>query len=297
MEMYYMGKCALCDNEKELQLSHIIPKFVGRHLKGTSIGNIRNSENPNKVVQDLEKYYMLCHDCEELFSAAERWFANNIFYPRIKNGEVDFNYNEYLYYFISSLSWRSLYLDIMNFVSGDEITIVALESLIKAERILKAYLKRERTDIGNIEHHIFFFDRIKDVGGQRADEFLRQPHVTIHRSVTSYTNCCGDTYFTISNLMGIIVVTFYHKSEKEEWIGTGIEDGVGNVRAENQGMRSVVGNEFSHWMNLAEEQMNNMNETQKEKIVQKIKAVGEDIKNYDIYKDIQDDVEIMRTSK
>lgn len=97
--------------------------------------------------------------------------------------------------------------------------------------------------------------------------------------------------------MGIILVTFYHRSEEEEWIGTEIEDGVGNVRAENQGMRSVVGNEFSHWMNLAEEQMNNMSETQKEKIVQKIKAVGEDIKNYDIYKDIQDDVEIMGTSK
>lgn len=50
-------------------------------------------------------------------------------------------------------------------------------------------------------------------------------------------------------------------------------------------------------MNLAEEQMNNMSKVQKEKIVQKIKAVGEDIKNYDIYKDIQDDVEIMGTSK
>lgn len=99
-----------------------------------------------------------------------------------------------MYYFISSLSWRSLYSDIMNFVSGDEITIEALESLIKAERILNEYLKRERTDIGNIEHPIFFFDRIKD--------------------------------------------------------------GVGNVRAENQGMRSVVGNEFSYWMNQEEEQMN-----------------------------------------
>ena len=42
-----MGKCALCGEDKELQLSHIIPKFIGKYLKNTSIGNIRSHENPN----------------------------------------------------------------------------------------------------------------------------------------------------------------------------------------------------------------------------------------------------------
>ena len=37
-----IGECALCREKKELQLSHIIPKFVGRYLKQTSIGNIRS---------------------------------------------------------------------------------------------------------------------------------------------------------------------------------------------------------------------------------------------------------------
>lgn len=63
-----MGKCALCGEDKELQLSHIIPKFIGKYLKNTSIGNIRSHENPNRIAQDIEKHYMLCHDCEELFS-------------------------------------------------------------------------------------------------------------------------------------------------------------------------------------------------------------------------------------
>lgn len=70
-----MGKCALCGEDKELQLSHIIPKFIGKYLKNTSIGNIRSHENPNRIAQDIEKHYMLCHDCEELFSASERYFA------------------------------------------------------------------------------------------------------------------------------------------------------------------------------------------------------------------------------
>lgn len=285
-------KCALCDIEKELQLSHIVPKFVGRYLKGTSVGNIRSSGNPNIVVQDLEKHYMLCHDCEELFSASERWFANNVFYPRLKNGAISFDYDECLHYFISSLSWRSLYWDIVNFVSGNEITLDALECLIKSENIMKAYLKKERDNIGNIENHLFFFDRIKEVKGQRADEFLRQPHVTVNRSVTSYTNCCGNTCFTISNLMGIILVSFYRKSEEEKWVNTKIENGIGNIRAENQKMVSVVGNEFSHWMDLAEIQIKNMSDSQKEIIVKRIRAVGEDIKNYNIYQDMQNDAEI-----
>lgn len=66
------GKCALCGTEAELQLSHIIPKFVGRYLKETSIGNIRNHALSERVVQDIEKHYLLCHECEELFSAGER---------------------------------------------------------------------------------------------------------------------------------------------------------------------------------------------------------------------------------
>ena len=28
-----MGKCALCGEDKELQLSHIIPKFIGKSEK------------------------------------------------------------------------------------------------------------------------------------------------------------------------------------------------------------------------------------------------------------------------
>ena len=27
-----MGKCALCGEDKELQLSHIIPKFIGKYF-------------------------------------------------------------------------------------------------------------------------------------------------------------------------------------------------------------------------------------------------------------------------
>ena len=94
-----MGKCALCGEDKELQLSHIIPKFIGKYLKNTSIGNIRSHENPNRIAQDIEKHYMLCHDCEELFSASERYFANTVFYPYKRDKHETFNYDEKLFLF------------------------------------------------------------------------------------------------------------------------------------------------------------------------------------------------------
>ena len=158
-------KCALCQQEKELQLSHIIPKFAGRYLKETSIGNIRNQENPNRTVQDIEKHYLLCHDCEELFSASERYFSQTIFYPYLRDHEQEFSYSNQLFYFITSLSWRSLYLDIVNFVRGGDIKIEVLEKMIDADKVMRKFLLRERDDIGTIENHIFFFDRVASITG------------------------------------------------------------------------------------------------------------------------------------
>lgn len=43
---------------------------------------------------------MLCHDCEELFSAKERWFASNIFNPWQDHKKQIFVYDENLTYFI-----------------------------------------------------------------------------------------------------------------------------------------------------------------------------------------------------
>lgn len=99
--------CALCRQSKELEISHIIPKFVIRYLKKTSVGAIRNTQNPNKVVQDGEKHYLLCGECEDLFSIYETKFANTFFYPYMKDNEKVFNYDSDIYYFLTSVSWRS----------------------------------------------------------------------------------------------------------------------------------------------------------------------------------------------
>lgn len=294
MNQYALKKCALCGEEKELQLSHIVPKFVGRHLKKTSVGNIRSIEDPNKTVQDLEKHYLLCHDCEELFSASERWVARDVFYPWKKNQKTEFEYNSYLHYFITSLSWRSLYLDILNYVQCGDVDISKLSIMIQSEQIMKDYLLGKRSDIEYIENHIFFFERIEEIGKQCNDSFYLNPHMTIHRSVTSYTHYSEDTVFTVSNLMGIIPVTLYEKGCREQWEGTEIFCGNGKVVAANQKVASVVCGEFQYWMEEAEKQYDKMTETQKQKIVERMKDIGDDIVNYDMFQDFMDDRAIQK---
>lgn len=281
-----MGQCALCRQNKELQLSHIVPNFVGRYLKSTSPGSIRVTNEPNKVAQDIEKHFMLCHDCEELFSSRERWFANIFFNPYQQRNETIYDYNENLTYFIISLSWRSLYLDLAEYVMDTDFDQDILMTLFRAEEIMHDYLTGKRTDIGFIENHIFFLDRVQSLSNIDA---LKNPSVAMHRSISSYTVYNGKTSFTISNLMGILIVTFYSMDSKEQWINTKIYPGIGRIEARNQNITSIVGQEIQHWMKQSEEAKNNLSPTQKKKIEEKFKNIGDDIKKYPIYQDFEDD--------
>ena len=242
--MYNLTKCALCGNEAELELSHTVPKMAVRTLKKTAIGNIRSTENPNKTIQDSEKLYMLCGDCEDLFSEKETWFANKIFHPYLKKEKTIFDYDENLAYFITSVNWRSLYLDILDFVENSVVGIDALECLIESEKIMNEFLREKRNDLGKIENHIFFFDDIKELSVGASNFADLKPHATFHRGIGSYTFCYEDekTYGTLTNMMGVILVTLYHKGQREVWNNTEILNGVGRIEAKDQQIQSVFGN-------------------------------------------------------
>lgn len=222
------GQCALCRQNKELQLSHIVPHFVGRRMIKTAPGDIRVTNEPNIVAQDIEKHYMLCHDCEELFSAKERWFASNIFNPWQDHKQREFSYDESLTYFIVSLSWRSLYLDLEEYSCDSTFDKEILLTMLRAESIMRDYLLGKRQDVSDIQNHIFFFDRIESASNY---DFEKNPSVAMHRSITSYSAYNGDTSFTISNLLGIMIVTFYSMTEQEEWTNTQILNGSGTIAA------------------------------------------------------------------
>ncbi|MGG2482820.1 hypothetical protein [Brevibacillus borstelensis] len=180
-----MPKCALCDKEAELENSHIISKFVYRYImKNSATGYMRSTANVNKRLQDGEKRPLLCGNCEDIFSSNETAFANKVFHPFQNNSVSNFVYESWLNYFVSSVNWRNLYLDILDFVRDGDIPVHALEKLIYAERTLKEYLLGQRNDIGDIENHIFFFDTIERTTDEIASH---NPHVFFRTSSFGYT--------------------------------------------------------------------------------------------------------------
>jgi hypothetical protein len=75
-------ECALCQKERELCDSHIIPHFVFDWLKESSAtGHMRFGPNMNLRVQDGLKPKLLCKECEGIFSVSESHFASKIFHP------------------------------------------------------------------------------------------------------------------------------------------------------------------------------------------------------------------------
>lgn len=280
------GRCALCCQTKELQLSHIVPHFVGRKLINTSPGNIRSTKEPNRTLQDISKEYMLCADCEELFSAKETWFANHIFNPYFDKNQRSFSYDSKLTYFITSLSWRTLFLELEGFIRNPSLDAENLMLLLRAEQIMRDYLLGKRTDLEAIQNHVFFLDRIQFAPNLEAS---MNPHAAMHRTISSYTLYNGKTFLTLSNLMGILVVTFYAMSPEETWVNTKIELGNGILNADNQHMTSIVGKEIPYWMEQGVAAQQNLSEKQRQKLDEKMRTLGDDILNYPIIQDLLDD--------
>ena len=294
--MGVVKQCALCKEIKELELSHIIPKFVVRHLKKTSYGNIRSAQNPNRVVQDSEKHYLLCSDCEDLFSTYETKFANTFFHPYQKGEKIEFEYDRDLYYFLTSVSWRSLYLDILDFVghaSEIGVDLDTLDILIGREKNMRDYLLGKSNTVEGIEHHIFFFGDISEIANDTLGLKELSPHGTIQRGLSSYTifNTQAKSQATMTNIMGIILCNVYSRSEGEVWSNTEVINGKGLIKAQNQGMSGICGSEISCLLRKAEESKERLSEKQHDKIVEKFTENPEEFLNSitgkNMFKDFQ----------
>lgn len=197
-------------------------------------------------------------------------------------------------YCVPSVNWRSLYLDILDFVENSVVGIDALECLIESEKIMNEFLRGKRNDLGKIENHIFFFDDIKELSVGASNFADLKPHATFHRGIGSYTFCYEDekTYGTLTNMMGVILVTLYHKGQREVWNNTEILNGVGRIEAKDQQIQSVFGNELIHIMETAKKASEAMSVAQQKKAEDRIKAAGEDVKNYSVFQDWMNDMDL-----
>jgi hypothetical protein len=103
------NSCALCKKEKPLQISHIVPSFVGKWLKESSAsGFMRELRAPNERIQDVWKTQLLCRDCKGITFRLETYLAKEIFYPYLEGKNKPLNYDDRFLRFAVSQSWRLL---------------------------------------------------------------------------------------------------------------------------------------------------------------------------------------------
>ncbi|ARD23756.1 hypothetical protein [Shewanella japonica] len=154
------GTCKLCKKDTKLELSHFIPKFIGKWLKKTSItGYFREGNQINKRQQDIAKDYWLCGECEDLFSNWEREFSIKIFHPYMNDSNLVTTYGAWLSKFTASLSWRTL-----TYIRGKNINEPKpkdyLDTISKAEHGLAKFLLGESSNLYEYEQHLYPLDVI-----------------------------------------------------------------------------------------------------------------------------------------
>lgn len=111
-----MGICKLCNEERELKQSHIVPRAYFRRIKqksGQSIHVTMNDDERPKKKNFDPKSYLLCAECEKFLS--RNYEKYSIEYLRNRNNYTEegkflvfskFNFNK-IYIFFISILWRA----------------------------------------------------------------------------------------------------------------------------------------------------------------------------------------------
>jgi hypothetical protein len=145
-------QCALCEQNRDLRESHIIPKFVGRWIKRSSeTRKFRAPDAPRRRKQDIYKQPLLCGECEQRFSSVESTFSSEIFRPFLDDGQEMIDYGSWLLEFAVSEAWR------VGIVHRTEIASqfhALAADMDLALREWADFLLKKRPDPGSRQHYL-----------------------------------------------------------------------------------------------------------------------------------------------
>jgi hypothetical protein len=280
------GKCHLCGKKSDLQKSHIIPSFVFRWLKETSPGFIRNLQNPNVRTQDGLKMYMLCSDCEQLFSRWEREFATEIFYPlHSKLGEHQYlNYGVWCLKYAVSVSWRvlryGLYKGINNFNSEQ------LEAAKKAEEVWREFLLGIRKHPGDFYQHLVPLNIIESINFPRPSALLNR---YILRSTDLDIPSNDEIAFVYVKMGRIALFGIIYDRFPKHWTGTKLHLRKGVIGRKRVVLPAGMDEYLNYRSNKAASILANMSERQKNTVNQMINDKLDFLHEYEIFNAINQD--------
>lgn len=263
------GTCALCHTHSKLLESHRIPKLVTRAIKKHSFTKrLRNASDPNKPVQDSDKDYLLCATCEDRFSKRETLFNQKVLQPFRSRRIISFNYDEWLHYFITSVSWRTLYYDVKEAEQLLErgFNEKSISTIKKAEHNMREYLLGEKKFLENIDNHIVFIHEMNVLNNSKHD------YSTFCNGAFGYLygETSNGSLYVLHVLAGIMIVSILKKSPTERWKNTFVKIEPGRIKNAQQIVSSPVIGELEYQEAQIAKAVKNMSKSQQEELLKKI---------------------------
>lgn len=277
-----MTKCNFCKKEVlQLEVSHIIPKFIYKWLKETSTTKkMRSGTNPNKPVQDGYKVPFLCKTCENDFSRYEKHFSEKIFKPFIESNDLgifkNINHQEFKK-FITSLIWR---------VAQHSINEPSLNGNYTPDEILKFNrfsneIKQSYEKNLTIPFNTYFIPLTKEFV---SSEVLKvEDYVYFERSIAMefmiFDNHDGQASVLIK-LPFMMIVCEYISSKNNEWNGLKINQGSFEYSDDTYRIPKYIHDFMEFDKNRHYDVMKKVSETQLNKIKTKDKEMTEEDGTY-----------------
>lgn len=216
-EVVTNGVCKLCLRAGlALRGSHVIPSFVFRWMRQSSIGFMRDGNNADVRVQDGPKYPWLCDECEHRLSAWEKPFAEQVF-SYVHGTSADQKpvaYGPWALKFAASVSWRALLFAREQPAWGITGENAALGE--RAQERWRRFLLDGEEHPGPFEQHVLFLDAPAKVTGP-ASPFLSR---YLTRAVALDLLTSKSTCLTYAKLCRVVVFGFVREPLAKKWRGT-----------------------------------------------------------------------------
>lgn len=210
------GNCRLCNRFADLQLSHVIPAFAFRWLRATSgTGHLRTGIEPNRRVQDGQKFYWLCQSCETVLSSYETAFTKNLYHPYSRGDQVRFRYGRWLMLFCTSVSWRVLRF-FREEAPHTDYSEDLLNRIENADHAWRRVLLGHCPHPGSYQQHILPLDAITQATGDFPPNFNRY----IMRAIDMDLVHSESTAFVYSKLGRFIILGFIREDRPLNWRGS-----------------------------------------------------------------------------
>lgn len=284
-----MPICALCEVDRELRTSHIVPAFVYNWLKGTSPGSIRRADAPNLRIQDGIKLELLCEQCEQRFSQWEREFAATIFAPMHNDGDTPLGLRydgTWMLKFCVSVSWRVLEMGQqrgLNHLSDQQ-----RESIQAARTIWKRFLRGELPHPRAFEQHLIPLDVIEDHSLGEISPFLNR---YLTRTIDIDIVSGPDTVHTYAKMgRALLIGIALPANRRQTWSGTKVHVARGTVGDNRMTVPGWVSGFLNRKADRSMEAMSTLSPPQREKIQRLFKERADRIAGSDVHRAMSRDV-------